>query len=141
MQAKAPFLSLLALISASAGAVIKIALAVIGSVSIGIIAQARDVSAFRAFSAMMAGINLTGGHLYGWAFLFLGFATLKTRAFSRALSWLLLITGIVWLPAFMFTPLISLVYLLSGIGVGWTGIVLLREKRPEPAGKQGAALR
>jgi hypothetical protein len=139
MQAKAPFLSLLALISASAGTVIKIALAVIGTVSIGIIAQARDESAFMAFSAMMAGINLTGGHLYGWAFLFLGFATLKTRAFSRVLSWLLLITGIVWLPLFMFTMLTQLLYLLSGISVGWTGIVLLREKQPESAARQGAA--
>jgi hypothetical protein len=139
MKDKAPFLSLLALIAASAGAVIKIALAVIGAVSIGIIAQARDVSAFRAFSAMMAGINLSGGHLYAWAFLFLGFAAIKTRTFSQILSWLLLIIGIVWLPAFMFTTLISLVYLTSGIGVFWTGIVLLREKQPEPAARQVAA--
>jgi hypothetical protein len=138
MQAKAPFLSLLALISASAGAVIKIALAVIGSVSIGIIAQVRDVSAFRAFSAMMAGINLTGGHLYGWAFLFLGFAAIKTRAFSRALSWLLLIIGIVWLPAFMFTTLMPLVYLVN-IGGVWIGIVLLREKQPEPIAMKAAS--
>jgi hypothetical protein len=138
MQDNARFLSLLALISASAGTVIKIALAVIGTVSMGIIAQAGDVSAFKTFSAMMAGVNLTGGHLFGWAFLFLGFAAIKTRAFSRALSWLLLINGIVWLPAFMFTALIPLVYLVN-IGGVWIGIVLLREKQPVTAARQVAA--
>jgi hypothetical protein len=140
MHVNAPYLARLALISASAGTFVKIACAVVRTVGYPMIAQTLDISAYRAFEAMLAGINLTGGHAYAWAFLFMGCAMLNTHTFSRSLGWLFVITGILWLPAFMFVLLMPVVYLTSCVSAVWIGIVLLRQKQPQPAAKEMAAV-
>jgi hypothetical protein len=107
-----------------------------------IIVPAQDVSAFRALLAMVMSLVYLVYHTHGWACLLLGCAVLKTRSFSRILGWLFVFIGIVQIPTTIVPQLARgnlIAILLSGLGTGWIGIALLRQKQPQPALKELAA--
>ncbi len=132
MQSGAPYLTGLLVIAAAAGTVMQIAETVIFIRQATTIAQTQDVSAWRALTGITDGLHFTGGHLCAWTVLLSGCAILRTRALSRTLGWLLLVTGIIWLPRFAVPQLGFVPALLSCVGAIWTGIALLRVKQPQP---------
>jgi hypothetical protein len=139
MQARAPILTRLMLIGASACTVIVTMYSVISIVGMRMIAPTRDVSAFRASLAITTGLQITVGVLSAWNCLFIGCAILKTRSLSRVLGWLYLLTFILWMLHFMHSHGMQFVLLI--IASVWTGIALLRQKQPQPAAKEMAASR
>lgn len=138
MQANAPRLTRIMLIAASAGAVMGITESIVWTIGGSIVIPMKDVSAYRAYLAVAEGLHFVGGHTFAWTCLFAGCAVLSTRAYSRGLGWILLVTGIVWIPNFFFvgigfalvTPIVDLLCCVCGI---WIGIALLRQKLPQPA--------
>jgi hypothetical protein len=144
MQANAPYLTRTMLISMSACTAMAIAESIINLKSIGMIVPTQDLSAFRASWAATQGLHSAGAHICGWACLFLGCAILRTRAFSRILGGLFLLTGILWIPNFVFvqigfeliTPIHKLSFAVASI---WIGIALLRQQQPQPASSEMAA--
>ncbi len=139
MQANAPHLTRMALIAASAGTAAAIANATISTKVTEMIVQTKDVSAFRAMQAFYSGLDFMAGHAYAWVCLLIGFAVLKTRAFSRIPGWLFLLAGIRWilvtsfpLPmGFIFLVLVN--YLFCFVSIVWFGIAMLRQQRLQPA--------
>ena len=138
MQTHAPLLTRLMLIAASACTVTITMYSVISIVGNGMIAPTQDVSAYRALLAITTGLLITVGILSAWNCLFIGCAILKTQSLSRALGWLYLLTGMLWMLHFMFS-LIAIHFVFLGIASVWTGIALLRQKQPQPAAKAMAA--
>jgi hypothetical protein len=128
MQSSAPYLTRLLVIAAAAATVMQIAETVIFIRQATTIALTQDISAWKVFAAITDGFHFTAGHLCAWTVLLSGCAILRTRALSRALGWLLLITGILWLPRFAVPQLGFVPALLSCVGGIWTGIALLRQK-------------
>ncbi len=146
MQANAPQLTRAMLIAMSAATTIAIAELVINLKSVAMIIPQQDMSAFRACWAVTQGLHWAVGHVSAWAFLFLGCAVLKTRAFSRTLGWLCLITGILWLPNFFLLhigfALLTPIFGLTGfVAIVWIGIALIRQKQPQAVSKEIAASR
>jgi hypothetical protein len=146
MRANAPRLTRAMLIAGSAAVAMAIAESIINLQSVGMIVPTQDLSAFRACWAVTEGLHWAGGHLCGWAFLFLGCAALKTRTFSRILGGLVLLTGVLWIPNIFFVQigfmLLTPIYLLSCcVSVIWISVVLLRQKQPQPELKEMAASR
>ncbi len=146
MQANAVYLTRIMLIAASASLVVGVT-ALIGLLMGGgmVIAPEKDVSAFRALSAMGISLGIMVHHTLGWAYFLIGCAVLKTRSFSRILGWLFIFAGIVWIPTFMVPQLLRISQLpviagiLAVVATVWIGIALLRQKRPQPAPKEMAA--
>jgi hypothetical protein len=138
MQSSAPYLTRLLVIAAAAATVMQIAETVIFFRQATTIAQTQDISAWKVFTAITDGLHFTAGHLCAWTVLISGCAILRTRALSRTLGWLLLITGILWLPRFAVPQLGLIPALLSCVGGIWTGIGLLRQKQPQSALKEMA---
>lgn len=85
MQAKAPYLTGAMLIAMSAGTAMAVAESLINLKSVAMIVPRQDISAFTACWAVTQGLHWANGHACAWAFLLLGCAILKTRAFSRIL--------------------------------------------------------
>ncbi len=146
MQGNAPYLTRLMLIAASISTAMAIAETVINLKSVAMIISQQDISAFRACWAVTQGLHWAEGHACAWAFLFFGCAALKTRAFSRILGWLFLLTGILWIPQFFFIQigfilLWPITGLLGGVAIVWIGVALLRQKQPQPASTEMAASR
>ena len=139
MQSSAPYLTRLLVIATSAATVMQIAEAVIFIRQAATIAQTQDISTWKVFSAITDGLHFTAGHLCAWTVLLSGCAILRTRALSRTLGWLLLITGILWLPRFAVPKLGLIPALLSCVGGVWTGIALLRQKQHQSANREMAA--
>jgi hypothetical protein len=143
MQADAPCLSRLMLIAASAVTAIAIVESLVFLECFLMISQ-QDISAFRACRAVTNGLYLALNHACGWAFMFLGCAVLKTRAFSRIVGVIDILTGIIWIPGpfiiqFGFGFLGLIIYALSGIGSIWIGIAMIRQKQFQPKSKIMAA--
>ncbi len=146
MQADAPHLSRIMVIAASASTAMAIAETVINLKCATMIISQQDLSAFRACWAVTQGLHWAEGHACAWAFLFFGCAALKTRAFSRILGRLFLLTGILWIPQFFliqieFSLLWPVTGLLGGVAIVWIGIALLRQKQPQYASTEMAASR
>ena len=139
MRADAPHLSRISLIAASAGTVLEITSGIIADYSIATILPTNDNSACRACFAISDALHLAVSHVYAWTFLLIGCAILKTRAFSRIVGWLCLITGVLYLPRFMFPQLADITHLLGFVTAVWIGIALLRYKQPRPAAGEMAA--
>ena len=131
MQSSAPYLTRLLVIAAAAAVVMQITETVIFIRQAATIAQAQDISAWKVFTAITDGLHFTAGHLCAWTVLLSGCAIIRTRALSPTLGWLLLITGILWLPRFAIPQLGLFPALLSCVGGIWTGIALLRQKQPQ----------
>jgi hypothetical protein len=141
MQSSAPYLTRLLVIAAAAATVMQITEAVIFIRQAATIAQTQDFSAWRSLTAITDGLHFTAGHLCAWTVLLSGCAIIRTRALSRTLGWLLLVTGILWLPRFAVPQLGLVPALLSCVGGIWTGIALLREKKFQTAAKGMATAR
>jgi hypothetical protein len=139
MQSSAPYLTRLLVIAAAASTVMQIAETVLIIRQAATIAQTQDISAWKVFSAITDGLHFTAGHLCAWTVLLSGCSIIRTRAFSLTLGWLLLITGILWLPRFAVPQLGLIPALLSCVGGIWTGIALLRQKQPQSANREMAA--
>ena len=135
MKADAPYLTRAMLIAMSAAAAAYITWAVVWIKGIGIIVPSGDISAYRAFDAITTGILVTTGHLSGWTCLLIGCAILRTRALSRIPGWLILLTGILWIPRFMVPQIGLIVDPLSLTACVWVGIALIRQKQPQPVSK------
>lgn len=144
MQAQAPYLTRLMLIAASTATALAIVEAIVDLNSIAMIISQQDLSAFRACWTVIQGLHTANGHACAWTYLFLGCAVLKTQAFSRIPGWLALLTGILWIPYFFFSAigfkLLLPIYLSTcGVATIWIGIVLLRDKQPQPVLNEMAA--
>jgi hypothetical protein len=139
MKSGAPYLTRLMVVAAAAATVIQISETVIFVRHAATIAQTQDISAWKLFTAITDGLHFTAGHLCAWTVLLSGCAILRARALSRTLGWLLLITGILWLPRFAVPQLGLVPALLSCVGGIWTGIALLRQKQPQSANREMAA--
>jgi hypothetical protein len=144
MQAQTPHLIRIALIAASVATTMEITSQIIWSKFDSIVVPTPDVSVFRAFNGITAALNAMGGHSYGWAFLLIGCAILRTCTFSQILGWLLLLEGILMIPNFFFVQigigLITLIIDFLGIMLFiWIGIALLQRKQLQPASKEMAA--
>lgn len=134
MHTDATYLSHMMLIASSTSVAIWITESIVNIKSIGILVPTHDLSAYRAFYTIKEGLHFAGGHLCGWACLFLGCAVLITRSFPRILGWLFLVTGILWIPTFFLVqigfrltiPIFSLTLCVAFI---WIGIALLRQKQ------------
>jgi hypothetical protein len=130
MQSSAPHLTRIGLISASTGTAISVAYFIIRMKGSEMIFPTQDISAFRAWDAIAGGLQSMSYHAYGWAFLLIGYAIVKTSAFSRIPGWLLFLAGIIWIwtpiagPGFM----IYIPYSLIAVSFAWIGIVQLRPK-------------
>ena len=145
MQANAPYITGAMLISTSAAIAMAVAESIINLKSVAMIVPQQDLSAFRAAWAVTQGLHWANGHAFAWALLLLGCAALKTRAFSRILAGLLLLTGILWIPNVFFVQLgftrLTLIYIATScISAIWCGIELLRQKQSQPAAKEMVAL-
>jgi len=131
MQAKAPLLTRIALIAASAGTAISVTYYIIRIKGIGMIFPTQDISAYRAWDAIAAGLQSMSYHAYGWAFLLIGCAALRTHAFSQLLGWLVILAGILWLPATGPELMNMIPYNLIAVSFVWIGIALLRQKESQ----------
>jgi hypothetical protein len=144
MQADAPHLTHAMLIAMSVATAMAIAESIINLKSVGMVISQKDLSAFRACWAVTQGLHWANGHVLGWSCLLFGCAIIKTRAFSRILGGLFLLTGILWIPNVFLVHLgftrLTLIYIsTSCICAVWLGIALLREKKPQPAPEEMAA--
>ena len=145
MRADAPCLTRLMLIAALTATVMAIIESMILLKSFGLILE-QDISAFKACLAVANGLYLTLNHACGWSCLFGGCAILKTRAFSRTVGVINVLTGIVWIPSpfivqYGFSLIGPIIYALSGIGSIWIAIELIRQKQFQPESKIMAASR
>jgi hypothetical protein len=146
LKDNAPHLSRSMLITAFLGTASMIAFSMMNIKELSMIVPVKDASAFLAVQAVASGMNSLGDHAWGWAYLLLGCAVLKTRAFSRIPGWLAILTGIMWISLIFVSQfsnglvgLFSMVpYIISTI---WLGIALLRQEQPQSALKEMAVLK
>ncbi len=136
-----PQLARSSLIAASAGTAVLITVAILYFNTIRIILQNRilmqNAAAYRVIDAIAGGLIITTAHIYGWAFLLMGCAILRARAFSAILGWLFAVTGLFGLLAFIYLPLTAVFLLMICVVSVWIGIALLRHQ-PQSALKEMA---
>ena len=132
MKAGAPQLMRLAVLGASGYFVLAIMAEMSGIYRNIVLSEINDPSAFRSFLILhecFAGASFTA---LGWAFLFIGWSTFKTRALPRILGYIMLVYGIAEIV--LTVSIIELaipIGLLFGVLVFlWLGIVLLRQQQP-----------
>jgi hypothetical protein len=128
MQTNAPNLMRLTLIGVLTTYVLMLAAGLIGIVGTPSIVTAKDASAYRAFMGVYFGLIVAGDHAAGWAILLIGWAALKTRSLPRILSYLSVLSGIVFILDFAAKPLMPVGLLLSVLWGVYLGAVLLRNK-------------
>jgi hypothetical protein len=128
MQAGAPNLTRAMLIAASAVTVIAIADSMIAFANIRLIHQIQDVSVYRAWDMINTGLNYAIGHAGAWAGLFAGCAILRTRAFSRILGVLILLSLLLGISKFIVPQFEVVGIVLDFIATIWIGIALLRKQ-------------
>jgi hypothetical protein len=135
VQNKTTPLARTSLIAASAGAAGLIMVAILYFNTIRIVLQHRipiqDVAAYRAVDAIAGGLIFATAHFYGWAFLLMGCAMLRTRAFSTILGWLFAAAGLFGLLGFIYLPLTAVFLLMICVVSAWAGIAMLRQKQPQ----------
>jgi hypothetical protein len=147
IQNKAPRLTRIALIAASAGTAFIVAGFIIQFAMIRMtsrhIVPVQDFAAYRSMiSAIVNGLIFSAFHFYGWAGLLMGWAIVRVRPFSAIPGWLFVVTGIVCILAFMLeaVPNIGPIsHIIASIAAVWIGIALLRQKQPQPALEEMAA--
>jgi hypothetical protein len=137
VQNKTPQLARMSLITVSAGTAVLVAIAILFFAIIRITLQHRipmqDIAAYKAIEVIVTGLIWTTSHFYGWAFLLMGCAILRARAFSAILGRLLVVTGFFGLPAFIYLPLMTVFLLMICVVSVWIGIAMLRQKQPQSA--------
>ncbi len=132
MHAKAPYLMLITLIASSAATAIGIMEAAVWIEGMGVIAPKQDVSSLRALIAVFSGLHTAAFHTEACSLPFVGWAILKTRAFSRIPGWLSLIAGILLILAFIIPQLKPTPWFLACAAVIWLAIEMLLRKQPVP---------
>jgi len=138
MQADAPNLTRMAIIAASIATALGILTAVARTYAIELIVPTNDVSAYRAFDAIVTSIWSASGTATGWLGLLIGCAVLKTRAFQKIPAWLIILGSLFWvrIPFPVNIGNIGLIsWLLWCVSILWFGIEMLRQKKLEPAAK------
>ena len=136
MHADAPYLSHMMLIAAVVNSAIGIISTMVTIKSIGMIVPTQDLSAFMTYWTIREGLNSASGYATAWSFLFAGCAILVTRSFSVVLGWLVVVTGILWIPAFFIIHigfnriLPNLLNIMSFAAMIWIGTAMLRKKHP-----------
>jgi len=133
LKENAPHLSRIMLSTAFVGTAFYIAGSMIYIEAISMIVPVKDVTAYRAIDAAVSGMSSFGDHSWGWMYLLIGCAVLKTKAFSPILGWLSVIVGILWIPWFILSQfgfdMVGLFSLLPFIiSTIWFGISLFRIK-------------
>jgi hypothetical protein len=147
MQIKAPQLTRIAVIAASAGTVLAVVFAVMQAETIRKIVQhivPMQETAFRAFREISGGLALPALHFYGWAGLLIGLAILRTRPFSATPGWLLVVAGLLEIGDFILAwlPLPNIgaaAHLIDCVAAVWIGIALLRQKQSQSTSEKMAA--
>ena len=115
----------LAVIAASIASALFIAVSAIDFSSTPSIAAAGDLSAFRASTAITDGMLNGGIFALGWTTLLWGWAGLGTKGLPAMLCYVLLLTGILGVLAFVITILGILVVALNVVWGFWLGYVLV----------------
>jgi hypothetical protein len=134
MRTSAPNLMRLAVIAASISAAFSLAHATTSSCGYTLLADTKDLSAYRAWAVMLTSFNYAVNYTASGVFLLMGWAALRTRALSHVLSCIILICGGLTVPQVKAGFFLHNLYgLLSTAGLLWLGIVLLRKHAPNPA--------
>ena len=142
-QANAPNLMRLAFTAASISFALFLTFAIADTIGAVALAASTDISSYRAFLVIVSGISGAGDNTCGWAFLFMGWAALKTRALSRILSYLMMAYGIIAIFQSIFQinmPLaVVMEYLPFIVSLLWLGVAFFRKQEPSPAKALAAA--
>jgi hypothetical protein len=137
IQNKAPQLTHISLIAASAGTAILVAFGIFHFDNVRIALQhmvpMKVVEARWTFIAAYEELRMAASHFYGWAFVLMGCAILRVRPFSVGLGWLFVVSGVLNILGFMFFYLEAIGHLSAYAAAVWTGIAMLRQKRPQSA--------
>jgi hypothetical protein len=134
MRTSAPNLMRLAVIAASVNAAFSLAHATTNSCGYTLLADTKDLSAYRAWAVMLTSFSYALNYTASGAFLLMGWAALRTRALSLVLSCIILVCGVLTVPQVKAGLFLHNLYgLLSIAGLLWLGIVLLRKHEPNPA--------
>ncbi len=133
LKDNAPHLSRIMLIMVFVGSAFPIAWSMINIKELSMIVPAKNVSAYLAVQVASSGINSLGDHAWGWVYLLMGCAVLKTKSFSAIPGWLAILTGIMWIPLFAVIPILFswIGFLSQGPYIAstiWLGVELLRQK-------------
>jgi hypothetical protein len=130
MKDNAPYLMRMAVITASGYFVFSIAAEMSGIYRNLVLTELNDPAAFRSFLVLHECFAGASFNALGWAFLFIGWSTLKTGTFSRILGSIMLVYGFAQIVATVSIIEVAIpVGLLLGVVVFlWLGVALLREK-------------
>ena len=144
MQAHAPHLMRFAVIAVSVYFALQLMAGMSGFYRDVLIAQMGDNSAYRAFLVFHESFLYAAVFALGWGFLAIGWAAVTTRALPRALGYILLVSGLLEVCAFIssvwgvgvgsiWSVGVGVANLIVPIGWLWLGIVLLRKGQPQAA--------
>ena len=140
MKDSAPQLMRMAVVAASGYFVFAIAAEMSGIYRNIVLSEINDPAAFRSFLVLHECFAGASFNALGWSFLFIGWSTLKTRAFSRILGYIMLVYGIaeIFVTVSIIEIAIPIGLLLGVLVFLWLGIVLLREQKPDQAAQETA---
>ena len=134
MEAKAPCLVRLAVVAASVSSALYMTITISSTISLTSMPGASDISAYRVALVIFTGLRSAASHAWGWALLLSGWAALKTRALPRALSYIILVCGVMTIIRYILPPFPNpfglTLALLFAVCMLWLGAVLIR--KPEP---------
>jgi hypothetical protein len=148
MRNKAPWLTGIAVIAASAGTAFLIANAIVSLDNVRITyhrtVPLQDYSGFEAtMNAIAGGLLRTAKHCCGWAALLMGSAILQTRFFPAILGWLSIVIGLGGIADFVLAwfhlPITNALHPLVCVSTLWIGIALLRNKQSQSSLEEMAA--
>jgi hypothetical protein len=138
MQDKAPNLTGLLVIAASASCALTITGAMIGFRCLASMPGAADVSIYKPFLVMQNGLSTASDNTGGWTLLLIGVTALATRALPRFIGYVFLILGVLTVIGFALpsitgtagTVILIVFGLFYAVAYVWLGVVLVREAAP-----------
>lgn len=130
LRAGAPNQMRLAVIAASIASALILLLSAADFSSTPIIAGTQNATILQASLALTDGMLNGGIFALGWMLFLWGWAGLDTKGLPKLLCYVLLLTGILGIVAFVITILGILVVILNVIWGFWLGYVLLRQPNP-----------
>lgn len=137
LKAKAPVLTLMAVIALLVANVATFFMNVANATAIEYVIPINDVSVYQAFDAFTQSLWVASGHAFAWIGFLIGIAVLKTNAFPKTPAWFFILMGIFWLHLpipvdFGNLRIIALIpYLALAAGTFWFGIAMLRQREPD----------
>jgi hypothetical protein len=140
MNAKAPNLTRLLVIAASASCILTIVSEMISGSIFASMAKAADLSLYKPILLLQNGLSTASTNLGGWVLLLMGLAGIATRALPRLMAYIFLVLGMLRVISFALpssTGTVGIVTLILIVAVWaiatiWLGIVLLRTQEPVP---------